>query len=104
MSSGQPFTPADDARIRQLRATGLRWSDIGRQLGRDGACCRLRITRVLREPDPLAVARGAEKVAHREQLLPPQRDAYGPATLPPGSPITWGQITAGTVLDGSGYQ
>ncbi len=87
--------------MRRLRATGLRWCDVGTQLGRDGACCRLRITKTLREPDPLAAVVGAAKAA---QPKPPGRDEYGSAPLPSGSPLTWNQINAGTVLEGRDYR
>ncbi len=101
MTSGRSWTPEEDAIVRRLRATGLRWCDIGTQVGRDGACCRLRITRVLRESDPLAAVRQAEKAA---QPKPPGRDDYGSAPLPSGNPLTWNQITSGTVLDGNSYR
>ena len=57
--------------MRRLRATGLRWCDVGAQLGRDGACCRLRIMRVLREPDA-----GSVPAELHADVAPPQ--AGGP--------------------------
>ncbi len=104
MTSGRPWSLEEDATVRRLRATGLRWCDVGAQVDRDGACCRLRITRVLREPDPLAAVRQAEKAAQAKQPKPSGRDDYGPSPLPPGSPLTWNQINAGTLLDGSTYR
>ena len=101
VSSGRPWTPEDDATARRLRATGLRWRDVGAAIGRDGACCRQRIMRVLREPDPLAAVREAEKA---KQPKAPGRLDYGSAPLPPGSPLTWNEMNVGTALDGSGYR
>ena len=92
----RPWAPAEDRVVRRLRATGMIWSEIGKAIGRDGACCRHRLLRVLREPD--LMPRKPQAPAHE-----PARSMES-APLPPGHPSTWGLLTAGTVLDGSAYR
>lgn len=82
------WTEATDARIRRLRAEGASWDSIAASLGvsRWSAIERGRLVGAQAPPKPPA---------------PPADLAREP--LPAGHPISWGLLTAGTLLDGTAY-
>ncbi len=77
-----------DDRLRDLRWRGLTWDAIARemQMGRN-----------------TVLERGRRLGARRQAVVRArQEDADRPAR-PPGHPLTWGLITAGTLLEGCPY-
>lgn len=85
-------TPDGDATIHRLRAEGVTWAKIGKAVG----CSEFK-----------AIQRGREIGAYTERAKPEPRpegighDAREP--LPAGHPLSWGAITAGSILDGARY-
>ena len=79
------------------RAAGLSWSAIGAQIGTTGKSCQYRLARGLGVPDPKPV-----QVGRRQP--PPAPTVPSRPILPPGDPVSWSAITAGTVLDGSSFR
>lgn len=89
--------------MRRLRTSGLTWLVIGEKVGRDGASCRIRITRQLHEPDPLRGAVVPRPRRVEAAPMPTPAPAALAATslryaMDAGDPISWGAITAGTLL------
>ena len=99
--TGRAFTAAEDRIILDGRAAGLSWSAIGAQLGTTGKACQYRLARGLEVPDPKPVQVGRSK-ARRDYDAPVQKQKREP--MPAGADPSWRAITAGTVLDGNGYQ
>ncbi len=77
-----PFSEAERQAIVALGRAGVSGNGIARRLGHD----RDRVHRVLQE------ARDADAGVERPLLL---------GALPPGHPLTWGLLVAGTLLDGT---
>lgn len=94
------FTPAEDRILLDGRAAGLSWEVIGKQIGTTGKSCAFRLTRGLDVPDPKPVQVGRSKA--RSDYDKPEKEKRD--TMPAGADATWRAITAGTVLDGYGYQ
>ncbi len=84
-----PWTDAEDARLRRLRAEGMSWDAIARALGqqRDAVMTRALVIRA-RCPPP--------------DFMPPPDDPER-EPLPAGHPRSWGALLAGTLLDGTDY-
>lgn len=84
-----PWTDAQDAQIRRLRAEGANWDCIAALLG---------LTR-------WAVIERGRRIGARlppaDFIPPPENPNRDP--LPPGHPRSWGAITAGTVLADQPY-
>ena len=95
------FTPAEDRTILDGRAAGLSWAAIGKQLGTSGKACQYRLARGLDVPDPKPVQVGRSK-ARSDYDKPEEKEKRD--IMPAGADTTWRAITAGTVLDGSGYR
>ena len=95
------FTAADDRTILDGRAAGLSWAAIGGQIGTTGKACQYRLARELQVPDPKPVQVGRSKT-RRDYDEPEERQKRD--ALAPGDDASWRAITAGTVLDGSGYR
>ena len=93
------FTPAEDRIIIAGRTAGLSWNAIGAQLGACGKTCQYRVARSLGMPDPKLVHQERSKIERDPWEGRQRRDA-----LPAGADASWRAITAGTVLDGSGYR
>lgn len=82
------WTEAQDVQIRRLRLEGASWDAIAASVGLNRWAVIERGRRIgARRPPP--------------DCPPPQDAAREP--LPPGHPISWNAITAGTVLEGSAY-
>ena len=83
------WTVTQDTQIRRLRAEGVSWDGIAASLAvtRWSAIERGRRLDVPRPPARVALTQGA-----------PDREP-----LPPGHPVSWNALTAGTVLDGIPY-
>lgn len=84
------WSPEQDARLRTLRAEGHTWAAIAVELGTGREATRERGRRIgaIRQPRPRPI------------------DFTDPANrppLPPGHPLSWGLLTAGTVLAGEAY-
>lgn len=91
----------DDA-LRQLWAEGLSGAEIGRRLGisKNAVTGRVHRLGLPARPSPLVPA----KPVKTSSTAAPYRPALsGTDAIPAGHPMTWGMITAGTVLDGSEY-
>ncbi len=90
MERERVWTPELDARLLSLRAAGLAWDMIGQELrlGRTAARERGRRLGAQRMPRPRAL---------------PDPDFGERLPYPPGHPVCWGLITAGTVLEGEAY-
>ena len=84
-----PWTDAQDAQLRRLRAEGANWDSIAAFFG---------VTRWA------AIERGRRVGARLPPagFIPPPEDP-GRDPLPPGHPHSWGAITVGTVLEGVTY-
>ena len=78
-----------DAWLRRLRLEGRGWAEIGAELGVTPDMARERGRRI-GTCAPAPQARAMAEDPHR----PP---------LPAGHPRAWGLLTAGTVLDGTGW-
>ena len=84
-----PWTEAQDAQLRRLRAEGVHWNGIAALLG---VTC-------------WAVMERGRRIGARRPpagFLPAPDDPNRPP-LPAGHPHSWGAITQGTVLDGAPY-
>ncbi len=83
------WTAPADAQLRDLRAQGACWADIAAVLGlsRNAALERGRRIGARLPPRPTVLA---------------DEDAERPC-LPPGHPVTWGALTAGTLLEATPY-
>lgn len=86
------WTDARDETLRCLRGQGRSWDVIAAALG---------ISRWT------AIERG-RRIGARKPPAPPRaasmpRAEPGREPLPPGHPVSWGAITAGTLLDGAQY-
>jgi hypothetical protein len=90
-----PWTPSRDARLRRLRQDGASWAAIGAALGVSACAARERGRRI-GAPRPPAAARTAARTAA------PEDDPARPP-LPPGHPRSWGLLTQGTLLAGTGW-
>lgn len=89
MTHRLPWTAAQDAQLRRLRAEGSDWGDIARVLGRERAEVE---------------ARGAAISARRpppDFIPPPDNPDREP--LSAGHPRSWGALVKGTLLDGDDY-
>ena|SRR6187402_3895329 len=93
------FSPAMDRDIETMIRSGKSWADIGRAVGQDPTAIRQRVERTLKRHDLVELA-----ISHRQNREP---DAsvragaprpWGGGALPPGHPMTWGIIVAGTCL------
>ncbi len=91
--TGRTFAPDEDRLILDGRAASLSWSAIGAQIGTTGKACQHRLARGLGVPDPKPLQVG------RRQPSPAPAAPSRPI-LPSGDSISWGAITAGTMLDG----
>jgi hypothetical protein len=82
-----------DNQLRRLRAEGATWDTIA-------AALRLSRSAVIEHGRRIGAQRPRPKVAMAvvRELLDPGREP-----LPAGHPVTWGAITAGTLLAGSRY-
>ena len=84
------WTESLDTRLRTLREEGLTWDAVAAamDLGRNTVLERARRTgaRIRRQPAPVVPDEPRDR---------PARQA--------GHPLTWGLLTAGTVLDGERY-
>jgi hypothetical protein len=83
------WTPAQDAKIRRLRAEGATWDAIA------AALCVSRFTIIDRG------RRIGARLPPPECKPPPPDPARPP--LPAGHPLSWQALTVGTVLEGSAY-
>ena len=84
------WTPALDDRLVGLRATGVPWDVIARELDMGRFRVRERGRRL-----------GAQRLPVSRKIdLPEARDR---PPLTAGHPKSWGLITAGTLLDGEAY-
>jgi hypothetical protein len=84
-----PWTEAQDAQLRRLRAEGATWDVIADLL------CMTR----------WAVIERGRRIGARlppPDFVPPPEDPAR-ASLPAGHPSSWGAITQGTVLEGTPY-
>ncbi len=83
------WNATQDAQIRRLRAEGVSWDSIAASLA---------VTRwsAIERGRRLDVPRCPARVA-------PPRDDRDREPLPPGHPVSWNALTAGTVLDGVPY-
>ncbi len=93
-----PFTPDQIATIRAMREAGATWRAIGAATGRSHVGCARYWLRELGGSAGWARPRGREKLV--TALKPPSNR---PA-LPAGSLASWGAVTAGTTIAGSGYR
>ena len=83
------WTEAQDTQIKRLRVEGASWDTIAAILGVTRWTAIERGRRIGARPPP------------REFVPPPEDPTRDP--LPAGHPRTWGEITAGTVLEGLPY-
>ncbi len=89
MTHRLPWTAAQDAQLRRLRAEGAEWDDITRALGRERAVIEARARAIAaRRPPPGFIAPSDDPL--REPLSA-------------GHPRSWGALVAGTLLDGADY-
>jgi peptidoglycan/xylan/chitin deacetylase (PgdA/CDA1 family) len=88
MSTKLRWTEATDTRIRQLRAAGASWNAVAAAIGTGRWSAIERGRRI-----------GARAPIH---VAPPPPDPAREA-LPAGHPLTWGAITAGTLLEATAY-
>ena len=88
----------DDNRLLAMRAEGMEWSALALAFHATRNSVIARHNRILRRR---GLARGPAIGGEK------RRHSAGPAErkepLPPGHPVTWGAITAGTLLEGSPY-
>ncbi|MBV8613622.1 MAG: AsnC family protein [Acetobacteraceae bacterium] len=89
MTHRPPWTAAQDAQLRRLRAEGADWGDIARALRRT----------------PAEVAARGAAIAARQ---PPSDFAFPPddpwrEPLSAGHPRSWDPLVRGTLLDGDDY-
>jgi hypothetical protein len=83
------WTPAQDAKIRQMRAEGATW---------DAIAAALSVSRFT------IIDRGRRIGAIRPPPnMPPVREDPCRPPLPAGHPRTWQPLNEGTVLEGSDY-
>ena len=88
MSPSLIWTAARDLQLKRLRAEGASWNTIAAALGLSRFAVIERARRI-----------GARKPPdHAPASEDPERE-----TLPAGHSVTWGSITAGTVLEGLAY-
>jgi hypothetical protein len=87
------WTAAADQTIHDMRAAGATWATIGAALGLSRNTIIERGRRIHATGGPSVIPRPA-----REPEEDPNR-----APLPAGHPISWGLLTAGTMLDGTRY-
>lgn len=83
------WTDAIDAQIRRLRAEDATWDEIARVLGRDQDLIEARARAI------------GVRCAPPDAIHPRQDPAREP--LPAGHPLSWGPLTAGTLLEGVDY-
>ncbi len=84
------WTPALDERLKGLREAGVTWDGIAEALG-------LGRNTVLERGRKI----GARRL--RPVVAPVVEEARDRPARQAGHPITWGLLTAGTVLDGEAY-
>ncbi|HJS86106.1 MAG TPA: AsnC family protein [Acetobacteraceae bacterium] len=89
MTECLPWTAAQDAQLRRLRAEGAEWSEIARALGRAGAEVAARAAVIGARPPP------------PDFVLPP--DDLEREPLAAGHPRSWDILLKGTLLDGDDY-
>ena len=83
------WTEARDLQLKRMRAEGATWNQIAAALGLSRFAVIERGRRLgARKPPP----------DHTSALADQEREA-----LPAGHAVTWGSITAGTVLEGAAY-
>jgi hypothetical protein len=84
-----PWTPAQDARIRRLRAEGTSWDVIAADLGLNR----------------WAVLTRGRRIGARLPAVPsgPRAEDLDREPLPAGDDRSWGALTKGTVLEGQPY-
>ncbi|MCF3946196.1 AsnC family protein [Acidiphilium sp. AL] len=93
MPERRDWTEAADNTIRRMRADGATWAAIGAVLGLSRNTIIERGRRIHAAGGPVQTQRPPR---------PPEDDPNrGP--LPAGHPISWGLLTAGTVLEGVAY-
>jgi hypothetical protein len=83
------WTPCADTEIRRLRAHGASWDRIAASLG-VSRWSAIERGRAIGAPPPPPRPPAAASAAEREPL-------------PPGHPVSWGAITAGTQAAGTPY-
>lgn len=86
------WTESRDQKLRELRAEGRSWDTIAAMLGLSRWAAIQRGGLV-----------GAFKPAPPPRLTAAQAAEAGREALAPGHPVSWGAITAGTLLDGMAY-
>ena len=76
-----------------MRAAGHKWSDISIAVGFSVSTCRQKARSIgcFEIPRPIAVEKLPE-INHADAWI-----------CPPGHPVSWGAITAGTILAGEPY-
>lgn len=85
------WTDCRDTALRSLRAAGTPWERIAGELGISRNAALERARRIgIRRQMPVPVPRPVPEDPNR----PP---------LPPGHPVAWSVITAGTLLEGTAY-
>ena len=89
----------DDA-VRQLRGAGASWETIARAIGVSRNTAFRRGRRLGLCMGPLAPPLAPPPAPPREPPLPRLSDR---PPLPPGHALSWGVLTAGTVLEGAAY-
>lgn len=96
MPTKRPWTQAQDETIRRTRRDGATWDAIATALGtsRNAVIERGRRIGARRAPPPPADPAADAQAALRDPAREP---------MPPGHPVAWGAITAGTSLDGHAY-
>ena len=93
------WTPEQDAKLFALRTEGRTWEDIEVELGRKRTVCFERLRGLI------ALQKSLEppKPPPAPQPKPINRVGLGSQPLPPGHPVSWNIITAGTSLAGTPY-
>jgi hypothetical protein len=89
MQARVQWTAALDMRLKALRAAGLTWDALAAEMGMGRNTVLERGRRIgarKMQPPPMAVVEAADRPAR-----------------PAGHPLTWGLLTAGSVLEGAPY-
>ncbi len=81
-----------DQQLRQMRDHGVTWHAIAAQLRAGRSAVIERARRLGIPPTLLTASRPASPPCRADRTC-----------MPPGHPLTWAAITAGTILDGEPY-